>query len=137
MLQRETCEILFQIETITDLSFDMARIQEGAGLGFADDVPECAFPASKLACLRSIESINEGYLSVVKDVFSYPAGLQEPGIPLPGRQLASALLAVNSTFLEDERGAAECKDLRKLRGRFLRASSEREAHGRRRSSASG
>ena len=32
-LHRETCEILAQSETISDLSFDLARIQEGAGLG--------------------------------------------------------------------------------------------------------
>ena len=54
-LQRETCEILSQSETISELSFAMARIQEGAGLSFADDIPECAFAASRLACLRSIE----------------------------------------------------------------------------------
>eukprot|EP01035_Chromulina_nebulosa_P069318 gene69318-biopygen18419 len=32
-LHRETCEILAQSETISDLSFDLARIPEGAGLG--------------------------------------------------------------------------------------------------------
>jgi hypothetical protein len=54
-LHRETCEILAQCESIPDLSFDLARIREGAGLGFADDIPECAFAASRLACLQSIE----------------------------------------------------------------------------------
>jgi hypothetical protein len=103
----------------------MARIQEGAGLGFADDIPECAFAASKLACLRSIESINEGYLKVVKRVCSKPKLLQEPGIPLPGRQLASALLAVDPTFLQDDWTGAEYKDLRKLQGRFLRPRKEK------------
>jgi hypothetical protein len=124
-LQRETCEILSQSETISDLSFAMARIQEGAGLGFADDIPECAFAASKLACLRSIESINEGYLSVVKCVFSKPELLQEQAMPLPGRQLASALLAVDPTFLQDDWTGAEYKDLRKLQGRFLRPRKEK------------
>jgi hypothetical protein len=35
-LHRETCEILAQCETILDISFDLARIREGAGLGYAD-----------------------------------------------------------------------------------------------------
>jgi hypothetical protein len=61
-LHRETREILAQRETIPDfLSFDLARIKEGAGLGFADDIPDCAFAASKIACLRSIETANPQY----------------------------------------------------------------------------
>ena len=60
-LHRETCEILTQSETIPDLSSDLARIKEGAGLSFADDIPDCAFAASKIACLRSIEMANPGY----------------------------------------------------------------------------
>ena len=119
-LHRETCEILAQSETISDLSFDLARIPEGAGLGFADDIPECAFAASKLACLRSIESTNPGFVASVKGVYSSPEELQNPDIPLPARQLASALLAVDPSFLQDDRMTAEYSDLRKLQGVFLR-----------------
>jgi hypothetical protein len=54
-LHRETCEILAQSETIPDISFDLARIREGAGLGYADDLLDSAFAASKIASLRSIE----------------------------------------------------------------------------------
>jgi hypothetical protein len=85
-LQRETCEILAQCETISDLSFDLARIQEGAGLGFADDIPECAFAASKLASLRSIESANSGFVTAVKNVYTHPEVLTDEDIPLPARQ---------------------------------------------------
>ena len=123
-LQRETCEILAQCETISDLSFDLARIQEGAGLGFADDIPECAFAASKLASLRSIESANSGFVEAVKNVYSHPEVLTDENIPLPARQLASALLAVDPTFLMDDRMSAEYKDLRKLQGVFLRPRKE-------------
>ena len=45
-------------------------------------------------------------------------------IPLPGRQLASALLAVDPTFLQDDWMGAEYQDLRKLQGRFLRPRKE-------------
>ena len=54
-LHRETCEILAQCETIPDISFDLARIREGAGLGYADDLLESAFTSSKIASLRSIQ----------------------------------------------------------------------------------
>ena len=115
---------MLQRETISNLSFDLARIQEGAGLGFADDIPECAFAASKLACLRSIEAANSGFVAVVKEVFSHPESINNPAIPLPVRQLASALLAVDQTFLLDDRMNAEYKDLRKLQGFFLRPRKE-------------
>ncbi len=51
-LHRETCEILAQCETIPDISFDLARIREGTGLGYADDFLDSAFAASKIASLR-------------------------------------------------------------------------------------
>eukprot|EP01036_Dinobryon_divergens_P061859 gene61859-biopygen30604 len=124
LLQRETCEILAQCETISDLSFDIARIQEGAGLGFADDIPECAFAASKLASLRSIESANAGFVGTVKEVYAHPETADATAIPLPARQLASALRAVDPTFLLDDRMSAEYKDLRKLQGLFLRPRKE-------------
>jgi hypothetical protein len=114
MLQRETCEILSQSETISNLSFDM-------GMGFADDVvPECAFAASNLACLRSIESINEGYLSaVIKDIFSYPDGLQGPDIPLPWHQPYSRLIPPFWWMIWGQLSA------KKLQGRFFRPRREK------------
>ena len=54
-LHREMCEILAQCETIPDISFDLARIREGAGLGYADDLLDSTFAASKIASLYSIE----------------------------------------------------------------------------------
>jgi hypothetical protein len=102
----------------------LARIQEGAGLGFADDIPECAFAASKLACLRSIESANGGFVAAVKEVFARPELDRATDIPLPARQLASALREVDPTFLLDDRMSAEYKDLRKLQGLFLRPRKE-------------
>ena len=106
-LQRETCKILAQCETISDLSFDLARISEGAGLGFAEDISECAFAASKLACLRSIKSANLGFVAAVKELYSHPEALRAVDIPLSARQLASALLAVDPTFLLDDSMSAE------------------------------
>ena len=70
VLHRETCEILAQCETIPGLSFDLARIREGAGLGFADDILDCAFAISKIASLRSIEQANPGYLDAVNTVYA-------------------------------------------------------------------
>jgi hypothetical protein len=99
-LHRETCEILAQCETIPDPSFDLARIREGAGLGFADDILDCAFAVSKIASLRSVEQANPGYLDAVKTVYAAgPTACNDLNIPLPVRQLASSLLAVNPTFL--------------------------------------
>jgi len=124
-LHRETCEILAQSETIPDLSFDLARIREGAGLGFADDIPECAFAASKIASLRSIETANRGYLENVQLAFARGSELlEDPEIPLPARQLASALLAVDPDFLISDYSDREYGELRKLQGRFLRSRSE-------------
>ena len=61
---------LAQSETIPDISFDLARIREGAGLGYADDLLDSAFAASKIASLRSIEHANPGFLDSVKAVFA-------------------------------------------------------------------
>jgi len=119
-LHRETCEILAQCETIPDLSFDLARIREGAGLGFADDILDCAFAASKIASLRSIEQANPGYLDAVKTVFAAgPTACHDLAIPLPVRQLASSLLAVDPTFLQDDRQGQDYSELRKLQSVFL------------------
>ena len=138
-LHRETCEILAQLETIPDLSFDLAQIREGAGLGFADDMLDCAFAASKIASLRSIEQANPGYLDAVKTV--YAAGstaCNDLTIPLPVRQLASSLLAVDPTFLEDDRQGQDYSELHKLqsaaegckdrRGRSLASIEQRSQH---------
>ena len=99
-LHCETCEILAQCETIPDISFDLAQIREGAGLGYADDLLHfSAFAASKIASLRSIELVNPGYLDSVKAVFEAGAALcHDLAFPLPARQLASSLLAVDPTF---------------------------------------
>jgi hypothetical protein len=119
-LHRETCEILAQSETISDLSFDLARIKEGAGLGFADDIPDCAFAASKIACLRSIKVANSGYLANVENVMANGGELlHEPDIPLPARQLAAALLAVEPSFSAETYLIQDYPELRKLQGKFL------------------
>ena len=89
-LHRETCEILAQCETIPDISFDLARIREGAGLGYADDLLDSAFAASKIASLRSIEQSNLGFLDSVKAVFEVgTAACHDSAFSLPARQLAS------------------------------------------------
>ncbi len=119
-LHRETCEILAQSETIPDLSFDLARIKEGAGLGFADDIPDCAFAASKIACLRSIENANPGYLESVEQVLHDTTNsLHDPDILLPARQLAAALLAVEPSFSTETYSNQDYPELRKLQGKFL------------------
>ena len=84
-LHRETCEILTESETISDWSFDMARIPEGAGLGFADDILEC-FPTSLPPECRV------GQPRVCRAVYANPAHLHDQALPVPVRQLASALL---------------------------------------------
>jgi hypothetical protein len=42
-------------EAIPDISFDLARIREEAGLGYVDDLLDSAFAAFKITPLRSIE----------------------------------------------------------------------------------
>ncbi len=65
---------------------------------------DCAFAASKIASLRSIEQANTGYLDAVKTVYvAGPTASNDLTTPLPVRQLASALLAVDPTFLQDDR----------------------------------
>ncbi len=119
-LHRETCEILAQCETIPDISFDLARIREGAGLGYADDLLDSAFAASKIASLRSIEQVNPGYLDSVKAVFAAgPTACHDPAFSLPVRQLASSLLAVNPTFLQDDYQGQDYSGLHKLQSVFL------------------
>ena len=120
-LHRETCEVLAQSETIPDLSFDLARIKEGDGLGFADDIPDdCAFAASKIACLRSIETANPGYLESVEEVLHDAANfLHDPDILLPVRQLAAALLAVEPSFSAETYSNQDYPELCKLQGKFL------------------
>jgi hypothetical protein len=120
LLHRETCELLAESESISDLSFDLARIKEGAGLGFADDIPDCAFAASKIACLRSIEVANPGYLANVQMVMTEGGELlHHPGVPLPARQLAAALLAVDPAFVAEDYLIKEYPELRKLQAKFL------------------
>ena len=119
-LHRETCDILDQSETISNLSFDLARIKEGVGLGFADDIPDCAFAASKIAYLRSIEMANPGYLESVEQVLHDAANLlHRPDISLPAHQLATALLAVEPSFSAETYSNQDYPELRKLQGKFL------------------
>ena len=119
-LHRETCEILAQCETIPDISFDLARIREGAGLGYADELLDSAFAASRIASLRSIEQVNPGYTDAVKAVFEAGiAACHDSAFPLPARQLASSLLAVDPTFLQDDHQGQDYSGLRKLQSVFL------------------
>ena len=119
-LQRETLEILTECEAITDLSFDLARIREGVGLGFAEDIPDCAFAASQIASLRDIERANPGFLAEVKTAYAQGPGIPpDPEISTPAHQLASALLATDTTFLEDDHTTADFSTLRKLQSRLL------------------
>jgi hypothetical protein len=119
-LHRETCEILAQSESIPDLSFDLARVREGAGLGFADDILDCAFAAFRLACLQSIEAANPGFWETVQNVVANGEELlQHPDILLPARQFAAALLAIDPAFSVEEFSSMEYGELRKLQGRFL------------------
>jgi hypothetical protein len=121
-LHRETsCEILAQSETIPNISFDnLARIREGAGLGYADDLLDSAFAASKITSLRSIEQGNPGYLASVKAVFKAgTAACHDSAFPLPARQLASSLLAVHPTFLQNDHQGQNYSGLRKLQSAFL------------------
>ena len=109
-----------QSESIPDLAFDLARIREGAGLEFADDISECAFTASRLACLQSIEAANPGFSETVQNVVANGEELlQHPDILLPARQFAAALLAVVPAFTVDEYSSMEYGEPRKLQGRFL------------------
>ena len=113
-------EILAQCESIPDLSFNLARIREGAGLGFADDILECAFAASRLTCLRSIEAANPGFSETVQDVVARgEEHIQHLDILLPARQFAAALLAVDPAFSVEECSSKEYGELRKLQGQFL------------------
>ncbi len=109
-----------QSESIPELSFDLARIREGAGLGFADDIPECAFAASRLACLQSIEAANPGFSETVQNVVARGEELlQHPIILLPARQFAAALLAVVPAFTIEEYSSMDYSELRKRQGWFL------------------
>ena len=120
-LHRETCEILAQCGIIPDISFfDLARIREGAGLGYADDLLDSAFASSKIASLRRIEQVNPGFLDAVKAVFA--AGItacHDLAFLLPARQFGSSLLAVNPTFLQDDYQGQAYSGLRKLQSVFL------------------
>ena len=97
--------------------FDLARICEGAGLGFADDIPDCALAASRLACLQSIEAANPGFSETVQNVVARGEELlQHPDILLPARQFAAALLAVDPAFSVEEYSSKKYGELRKLQG---------------------
>ena len=95
--------------------------REGTGLGYADDLPDSTFAASKIASLRSIEQINPGYLASVKAVFEAgTAACHDSAFPLPARrQLASSLLAVDPTFLQDDHQGQDYSGLRRLQSVFL------------------
>ena len=106
--------------TTTTISFDLARIREGAGLGYADDLLDSAFAASKIASLRSIEQCNPGFLDSVKAVFEEGiAACHDSAFSLPARQLASSLLAVDPTFLQDDHQGQNYSGLRKLQSVYL------------------
>ncbi len=103
-----------------DISFDFARIREGAGLGYADDLLDSAFAASKIVSLCSIEQVNPGFLDSVKEIFAAgTTACHDLAFSLPARQLASSLLAVNPTFLQDDYQGQDYSGLRKLQSVFL------------------
>ena len=103
------------------MSFDLARIKEGTGLGFSEDIPDCAFTASKIASLRDIERANPGFLADMKAaVYAQGPGiLPDPETSVPVLQLASALLATDPTFLEDDQTCADYGSLRNLHSLLL------------------
>ena len=112
-LHRETCEILAQCETISNLSFDLVQIRERCCSGI------CRRHAGLPPSLRSIEQANTGYLDAVKTVYvAGPTASNDLTTPLPVRQLASALLAVDPTFLQDDRQGQDYSELRKLQSVF-------------------
>ena len=94
-----SAEILAQCETKSDISFDLAQIREGAGLGYADDLLDSAFAASKIASLRIIEQVDPGFLDSVKVILeAATAACQDSAFSLPARQLASSLLVSIQLF---------------------------------------
>ena len=118
-LHRERCQILAQCETIPDISFDLAQIWEGAGLGYADDLLDSAFAASKIVSLRSIEQVNPGFLDSVKAVFEVETtACHDLAFSLPARQLASSLLTVDPTFLQDDHQGQDYSGLCELQQRL-------------------
>ena len=98
----------------------LARIREGAGLGYANDLLDSAFAASKIASLRSIEQVDPGFLDSVKEIFAAgTTACHDLAYSLPARQLASSLLAVNPTFLQDDYQGQDYSGLRKFQSVFL------------------
>ena len=90
------------------------------GLGYADDLLDSAFAASKIASLCSIEQVIPGFLDSVKAV--YKAGTtacHDLAFQLPVHQLASSLLAVDPTFLQDDHQGQDYSGHRKLQSVFL------------------
>ena len=73
-----------------------------AGLGFSEDIPECAFTVSKIASLRDIERAKPGFLAAVKAAYAQGSGINQRVQFKP-----SALLARDPTFLVDDRTSAD------------------------------
>ena len=121
-LYRETCEILAQCETIPDISFDLARIPKGTGLGYADDLLDSAFAASKIASLRGIKQANPCFLDSVKEVFEAgTAACHDSAFSLSTRQLVRSLLVVDPSFLQDDHQGQDYSGICKLQSVLLLA----------------
>ena len=118
-LQRLILESLFDVPVFSDLSFDLARIREGCGHVWAEDIADCAYAASVIASLAAIEKANTGFIAEVQRMLEEGRqGLpnQPPG---PVRQFAGTLLALDPAFPLEDYLQLSNRELRQLQSKFM------------------
>ena len=118
-LQRTTLGALLDVAEFSDLSFDLARIREGCGHPWAEDIADCAYAASTIAAMADIERVNKGFTeAVLQMIQDGREGLD--GQPLgPVRQIAGTLLALDPEFPLADYLLLQGRELRQLQSKFM------------------
>jgi hypothetical protein len=106
---------LFQTSHSTSLGFGKARDSDTRTTYLTPPSP----PPRSPPC-AALNKVNPGFLDSVKVVFAAgTTACHDLAFSLPARQLASSLLAVNPTFLQDDYQGQDYSGLRKLQSVLL------------------
>ena len=110
---------MFDVSDFSDLSFDLARIREGCGHVWAEDIADCAYAASVIASLADIESANKGFTAAVLRMLQEGHEGLHHQLPGPVRQIAGTLLALDPAFPLEDYLLLPNRELRQLQSKFM------------------
>lgn len=118
-LQRTVlCQVL-DVDSIDDSSFALARIREGTGLVWAEDVPDCAYVASMVASLPAVESSNPGFSAALLDALAGNPIDESSYYSLALHELVNSVRSLDDSFQLKDHLNVDDRQLRKLQSKLL------------------